>query len=276
MKPVSDKRTKQYCYSILQPGGNNTMLIKGIPEKKLRKSINDTAMKQYSKIEQVGFYTYSPFSKSGRLEMAGGEFCGNALRSLACILLRGKKGEIPFQVSGVNRLLRAGVKNKDIAYAEMPIKETPFCISKLTDNLWQIDLEGISHLIKPSVRKLGEKNAKILAKKILKKTGLQKSKPAAGVIFVQKAESDNRLCIEPVVWVRDIQTFFYETACASGTAAVGIWKSFQVKNPDVSIFVRQPSGCIIKANIKKNKTKLISVFIEGTVKILIKKGVLSL
>ena len=117
----TNKNNLKYEFSIFRPGGNDTLLIKGILRKTLRKSINDTAMSKYPNIEQVGFYSYSNNAKLGRLEMAGGEFCGNALRSLAYLLLDGKKGELQFKVSGVNRILKAGVNKSNSAFAQIPI-----------------------------------------------------------------------------------------------------------------------------------------------------------
>lgn len=272
----TNKQVKQYEFAILRPGGNDTMLIKGIVKESLRKPLNDIAMKFYPNIEQVGFYSYSPIKKLGRLEMAGGEFCGNALRSLAYLLLKGKKGEIRFKVSGVNRLLKAGVSRKNIAYTQMPIMDGVSSVARLGNNLWQVDLEGISHLITVSSKKLGPKKAKIIAKGLLKRTGLLESKPASGVMFIRQSKFNSETDSEPVVWVRDIQTFFYETACASGTAAIGLWSSLQDKNQNTTLQVKQPSGSFIKVKVQKAKAQFTDVFIEGSIKILKQRGKLSI
>lgn len=75
------KQTTQKV-TILYPGGNTTAIVEGIPSSQLeRRRINDVIMKQYPKVEQVGFLDRS----LPRLQMAGGEFCGNATRSAACL-----------------------------------------------------------------------------------------------------------------------------------------------------------------------------------------------
>lgn len=272
----TNKNNLKYEFSIFRPGGNDTLLIKGILRKTLRKSINDTAMSKYPNIEQVGFYSYSNNAKLGRLEMAGGEFCGNALRSLAYLILDGKKGDLQFKVSGVNRILKAGVNKSNSAFAQIPILVNSPNVKKLKDNLWIVDLEGISHLITLSSKELGENEAKKIAQKLLKKTGLLDSKPASGVMFVRKGKLPVDFICEPVVWVRDICTFFYETACASGTAAIGIWNSLQVKNQRIILKIQQPSGYILTAEIQIKDSLVQNLYIEGPIEILNKKGFLTL
>lgn len=72
----------QLTVTILYPGGNTTAIVEGIPSSQLeRKRINDAIMKQFPKVEQVGFLDRS----KPLLQMAGGEFCGNATRSAACL-----------------------------------------------------------------------------------------------------------------------------------------------------------------------------------------------
>ena len=106
--------------TILNPGGNITALIKGIPASLLqRKLVNDAVMKRFPKVEQVGFYTFSP----PRLQMAGGEFCGNATRCLAYLLLDDKLGEIKIRVSGVNMLLAARIDRNGNTWAQMPLPQ---------------------------------------------------------------------------------------------------------------------------------------------------------
>ena len=104
--------------TILNPGGNVTALINGIPATLLRRrQINDAVMKSFPNVEQVGFFD----SAAARLEMAGGEFCGNATRCLAYLLLGGKPGKIKIGVSGANKPLRARIDQSGNTWAQMPL-----------------------------------------------------------------------------------------------------------------------------------------------------------
>lgn len=110
-------------FTILNPGGNITALVEGIPDRRpLRKKINDEIMKVFPKVEQVGFLDRS----IKRLEMAGGEFCGNATRCAAYLLLGGKPGKVSLSVSGTdNKKLRARIDYNKLVWAQMPLLAAP-------------------------------------------------------------------------------------------------------------------------------------------------------
>ncbi|RJQ24834.1 hypothetical protein C4577_06850 [Candidatus Parcubacteria bacterium] len=261
---------KKYEFSIIRPGGNDTLLIKGIVKKSLRKPLNNLAISLLPNIEQVGFYEYDQKSDTARLEMAGGEFCGNALRSLAYIILNGKVGEKKLKASGTNILLKAGIKKDKTAYAQMPIFKNLNCVKKVSNNLWLINLKGISFLIKRVYKKLPKKCAKSYGKELLQKFDLLNTKPASGVIFV--TTNNLNIEIQPIVWVKQIETLFYETACASGTAATGLWKSIQKNDLEQTFKVLQPSGQIISVYVKRNRKKLTDVIIDGPIKVIKQKN----
>lgn len=252
--------------TILRPDGNDTLLIEGIVEAEKRKVINDQMMRLFPTIEQIGFYEFNPDRNFAILEMAGGEFCGNALRSLAWLALNGKVGKIKAKVSGSKEILEAGIKNLNSSYAEMPICKDFSSVNKVDENIYKVKLQGIVHLITPSAKTIDSENLKKLGKHLLQKTGLLNAEKASGVMFFSK--KNEQFSIDPIVWVRDIQTLFYETACASGTTAIGLWKARDSKKRKNTISVKQPSGKVILVNIEKNKEEFISGFIEGSISIL--------
>lgn len=269
-----DKNKTKYQISILRPGGNNTMLIKGLVKNSNKKKlINDQMMSLYPNVEQVGFYEFNPKTNIATLEMAGGEFCGNATRSLAYLLLNGKQGQITVKVLGTSKGLKAGIRKENTAFAQMPVTNFK-SIKKLRTNLFRVDLEGITQLVyiqneqvlSKRNRQINSQNLKSYAFKILQRENLIYSVPAAGVIFV--TDRGKFIEIKPIVWVRDIETLFYETACASGTAAVGIWKAFQTSKKVVNVKILQPSGKLIEAEISKKSKSLIDVYIDGEIEIL--------
>jgi diaminopimelate epimerase len=241
-------------------------LVEGVEPDLDRRFINDKILKLFPTVEQVGFYSCN--KDKAILEMAGGEFCGNALRSLAYLLLGGKKGEASFDVLGVSQKLKAGVGKRYTAYTQIPIEDKPDMMKRVDSNLWQVDLEGISQLIVETPFTLYEEKAKSIAKDLLAKTGLLAEKPASGVMFVKKTRLVGILEVEPVVFVRKIQTFFYETACASGTAAVGIWYSKKTGLGRTLLKVKQPSKEMLEVEVRKSMGRIVNVNVEGPVKIL--------
>ena len=254
--------------AIVRPGGNDTALVKGIildPNKK--KIINDAIMKKRPSIEQVGFYSYNQTNNTAVLEMAGGEFCGNATRALAYLLLKGKKGEITVKVSGAKSLLAAGVKKPGTAFASMPIYKSYRSVTLYKSNLIRVNLQGITHLISPLPKDMSKTQLIQNAKKLLSANGLLTSLPAAGVMYVSQ-RIRNEISIDPIVWVRDIQTLFYETACASGSTAVGLWqaKCFGKK----SMAVLQPSVQTINVFITNSDSGFESAYIDGSIRLITK------
>lgn len=266
MNKKINKQKKTFKYTILRPGGNNQMIIKGFVQQNKKRLINDEMIKRFPSVEQVSFYEYDGKNKTARLELAGGEFCGNATRSLAYLLLDGKKGKLQIKVSGTTKKLKAGIRKETTAYAQMPISSIK-SIKKLRTNLFRVDLEGITQLVYIQKRRINNsQDLKKSAFKILEGENLIYSVPAAGVMFIN--DQDKYIELKPVVWVRDIETLLFETACASGTAAVGIWKAVQDKKSFTKVQVKQPSGKLIEAQIYKKKQGILDVYINGEVEIL--------
>lgn len=260
MKNIINK----YKVTILRPGGNNTALIEGIVPIELRKKINTIVMSKYPDVEQVGFYDCNKETSKIRLEMAGGEFCGNATRALAYLLLNGKPGEVAINVSGTDQLLQAGINSSNNTYSYIPIKKDFNSIIKLPLNKFKVDLDGITHIITFIDKEYSPKALQKIAKNTLEETNLLTTSAAAGVMFVKKTSS-YIYSLAPVVWVRDIKTLFYETACASGTTALAL---LLAKNKSISktkITVLQPSKETLSVVIRKTNSFFISAYIEGKV-----------
>jgi len=252
--------------TILRPGGNDTALVPlllELPEQ--RKKLNDAIMSAYPNVEQVGFYSLQPNKEfDARLIMAGGEFCGNATRSTTLLALGGNSGEIKIKVSGTEQILKAGINSDLTVWAQMPIIKDFSSIQRI-DDLTIVSLEGITHVISflPFTDK---ETAKLKANQILENLDLKMTKPAAGVLFL--TENTSGIKMNPFVWVRDIETFFYETACASGTTAVGLAKSFRENQSLQNLPIIQPSGEVIYVSVEKGPEEFVEAIISGPVQIL--------
>lgn len=267
-------KKNKYQIAIIRPGGNDQLLVKGILEKDFRREINDAMIQRFPNVEQVSFYEFDKKNNIARLELAGGEFCGNATRSLAYLLLDGKPGKLSLQVSGTKQLLTAGVVKQDTAFAQMPIFANNQTVKELKNNLFKVELEGITQLIyTSSVEKKSKTELKKYAEKLLKEENLLFSVPAAGVMFIKQTSTE--ILLQPVVWVRDIETILYESACASGTAAVALWFA-RAKRATTTIIVKQPSQSYITATVRKDTSKFLDLFIDGPIEIIKSKGEISL
>jgi len=261
---INNNSFNNYQFNIIRPGGNDTCIIAGkVDDQSERKKLNDLTMSNYPNVEQVGFLS------DGQLNMAGGEFCGNATRSSAFLILGGKPGEIKLKVSGVNDALVCGVNQNLEAYAQMPIYSNPEKITPIVQpngsSDFLVEMEGISHLITfntAPISGLSENEIKQIAKNRITDLNLDKL-PAAGVIFTQK--QGDLYKITPVVYVRDIDTLFLETACGSGTTALGLVLARMVNQSISQLPILQPSGMDIKVSIDFDGQKFKTAFIEGMV-----------
>lgn len=258
-------------YETLRPGGNDTALVKGIVEdSETRKKINDAIMSANPNVEQVGFYDISNLEEP-KLMMAGGEFCGNATRSLAyliCLLSGGQIREVSVSIrlNEKNIIVLAGASGLRDAWAIVPIKSKPDTetLSAAKEQI-VVELEGITHVITnvtPNISLMTEDELKKEAFEILQQNNLVNSIDASGVMFIE--QTGEEITMYPVVWVRDVATLFYETSCGSGSAAVAI--ALARKDGDFKgCNIVQPTGSLILAEILDNEFEK-GVRISGPIK----------
>ena len=255
-------KEKNIEYVICKPGGNDTALVYGMdytPEDK--KQINDAIMAKHSNVEQVGFID---LNRTPELQMAGGEFCGNATRSAANCYLKGKKGNIQIIVNETNTI-NAGVYNDGKSWCEIPLYYGEDAITLREPGIYLVKMNGmVTVVIKPEVAKkyLADKN-------LLKQHGMDfihhyhlEENEAVGIMFCEYI--DSMIKINPIVWVKAINTLFYETACGSGTTATCMVEAYESKT-NQKIDVLQPSGLIITADITFENNEVEKAVISGDV-----------
>lgn len=266
-----------YTFTIVRPGGNDTCLIDGIVDDPAqRKRINDAIMAVYPNVEQVGFVDVTP----GRvqLQMAGGEFCGNATRSAAFLALAGIPGNVSMDVSGVTQTLTAGIPTSGEAYAQMPIFADISKITRVGDTKSGrrntiVEMEGITQYIDFSTKDLQNltpDEIKRMAMNTIRANGMD-TYPAAGVMYCRQQYETWQ--ITPVVYVKNIDTLFLETACGSGTTALGMTLALETKQSLENMQVMQPSGLPITVRVDYTANSLSYAQISGPIQIL-ESGVL--
>jgi len=249
-------------YSIFRPAGNDTAFVYGLGySSEQRKLINDCIMNKHKNVEQVGFID---LHGSHELQMAGGEFCGNATRSAASVFLNGKTGTLQMLVNGKD-LINAGVDKTGKAWCEIPIYHGDDAVTKKEDGIYIVKMNGmVTVVIQEDVAKKyleNKDNLKDEGMKIIHHYHLEDN-PAVGVMFCEK--QGERLKINPIVWVKEIETLFYETACGSGTTAVSMVEVYNAK-VSKAIEVIQPSGLSIIAKIDYSNGKIEKATILGDI-----------
>ncbi len=243
-------------YVITAAGGNGTAIR--ILDKPLSRAEYAEQGKQLGQemekfgAEQAGFLIDS--ISIPHFEMAGGEFCGNAARSVAILISRiQERQSVSFTMSGFAGVVRAFVRELSSSdyFVECVFPELPTKTEKIDledgKQATIVDLGGIVHVVIEGDFPENPEEYKAKHRNFVHDLSLG-NRDAVGVIWFKMAGNSVRM--HPVVWVKEIDTFFYEKACGSGTIAVA-------KVTGINIVI-QPTGQTIEALIGKNSVTLRS------------------
>ncbi|PRR76874.1 diaminopimelate epimerase [Clostridium liquoris] len=236
----------------------------------------------YSNIcaEQVGFIEKAIVHKELedkclRLQMMGGEFCGNATRALAALMVHNQypnitKAEdghtVQLEVSGIDSIINCQVyKTEDdntyLSQVNMPlpkeISDFSFEVDGIVFSSIKVEFEGITHFIVDS-KKVKDKD--LFFKQI--KNEMDKTHyDAFGIMYYDYNEE----FLEPLVYVKGTDSLFWERSCASGTSALGVALTY-MKKKNIDQKVRQPGG-LLQVTTKWSENSVESICLNGTVEI---------
>lgn len=237
----------------VNPSGNTTIFILDPVAKDQRAAVGDAVM-AYENVgaEQVGFIVADREQASGwRMEMAGGEFCGNASRSFAAWLSLCPDGGAPrglgaaerdqvISVSGAAQPLTAhlvGMEEDNCCYAmvDMPL---PRRILTGRDPWFGeyslVIFDGISHLVVWDHKPQKEDVAKM--RELLEVSGPMPD--AFGILYY---EADGQF-MSPLVYVEETGTLVWERSCGSGSSALACALAHRAGHSLDGVVVRQPGG----------------------------------
>ena len=214
-------------YYYADPTGNITLLAPLLPD---GADIGREAKKLMTlepSAEQVGFLGNSGAGYDISLQMAGGEFCGNATLSAAAVFCinterklddaeivrvsaSGAAAPVPVLIKQTGNKTFLGTVSMplplDISIADLQCDGERF-------SLPIVRFEGITHLL--SFRPLRIETAE----KILKEQCSALQADALGIMQIDT----NTGTLLPFVYVPKSGTLFREGSCASGTTAAGSW-----------------------------------------------------
>ena len=252
----------QIKYSIYRPAGNDTALVYGTNYTKEQKNkINEAIMKKHKNVEQVGFINTKGKKE---LQMAGGEFCGNATRSTAYNYLRENEGKIHIYVNSKDKIL-AGVDKNRKAWCEIPLYNGSDVVTEMEDGVFIVKMKGIVIIVIPEDKAKkylnNRKNLKEIGRELIDNYNIIDSL-AVGVMLCEQEKGIIK--INPIVWVKNIDTLFYETACGSGSVAVCMAEAY-LKRRSQTIDILQPSGMIITATVEYKENKILKAVISGNI-----------
>lgn len=251
---------------VAYPSGNTTALMFG--QVRLNPiSLNTKIMKFWkntqptmSEIEQCCLILPpNNLNSIGRVQMLGGEFCGNATRCAVKVLVGKANQSGTIEVSGSEEALKFQVRGGVIRLTMPRLKAPPI----RTKDGYLVCFDGIKHLV--ILDPLTAVGAKTLIEELIRadKYGFGSSR-AVGVCFYSSLTGMAKFA----VYVKAVDTIFEETACGSGSASIAIARAV-VSKKNQKLELRQPSGEIITATADIDKRgKILRSTISGEIKVL--------
>lgn len=269
---------KKLDIQIADPSGNITIFVRTPVERRHYQQVAGQLLadEDYG-AEQVAFILSDSFSSQnpsagvidGSMEMCGLEFCGNASRAFGLMLARdaGETGQVTkrIRVSGCEEPLTVEL-DMETSRAKIRMPDPLSC--EVQGDRTVVDLGGILHIIVEAPKTEGGSTEKQQTEmeqifgKIRSEVYRTMDPPALGVMFWDSAEKK----LTPVVYVKEVETVYFEGSCGSGTTACAA--AFSMGKPDgtYSWSIPQPAGIIdVTAEVKDGRAQ--AIYIDSQVKL---------
>ena len=233
-------------YTVIDPTKNITLLVTTPVQRALQPQTAAWLLRREKDAEQVGFLEPSD-SAPARLQMMGGEFCGNATMGLGTWLCRQdglakfETHDFTLEISGADTLVPCAVTPVNYGYlatVALPLPESmeqrtfPTAAGNLT--LTVVFLPGICHIIAPAGTVQRHE-----AEELLRQWSASLPGEAVGLILLD----EERTAIDPLVYVKPTDTAVWERGCGSGSAAAACYLTAK-RGAAQCLSIRQQGGTI--------------------------------
>lgn len=254
------------------PTQNMTILINTMLPRDEHKRIASKIM-SYDNVyaEQVGFIEPTMNQEADAfLQMAGGEFCGNACMALAAFLANEhglehyETNEIRLEVSGAERLVTCLVtKNREDfqCRVDMPLPEK-IEQTVLHDDRFPIDMVVVKykdfiHFVIEVERIDTDMKYNMLS--LAKLIGPFLDTSMLGILLYNNSTHH----LTPLIYVHALNSAVWERGCGSGTASIGAYLAWKNKR-NIETYIHQPGGTMLVKALY-GQDRLTRLEIEGSV-----------
>lgn len=211
-------------YWLFDPSGNITALIPLPDETACDPSIAEAVMRAEPSCEQVGFVLPGAETCNAILQMAGGEFCGNAslctgvLTAVRTGASVGSTIRLKIAVSGTSEPVSVILERKGEDFFSGNVVMPP--VTEIRNVHFPdheaapvpvVIMPGISHAIVPESFGMEQAEA------VIRDWCSVLDAPALGIMLTDATFTR----LTPLVYVPAVRTLYRENSCASGTAALG-------------------------------------------------------
>ncbi len=225
------------------PAGNITILVTETVLPPERAAVAAAFLKMPAiSAEQVGFIVQPKLNAGavGRLEMMGGEFCGNAARAFGLYMAKhmgAAARRVMIEVSGCEHPIAVMADPAaGTAWAQMPLplKVSPVILAGIS--CVRVEFEGIAHLVADCA----------VPREDLLRAAADIFEPvdalgAYGVIFFNPDAGR----IIPAVTVKATRSLIWEGSCGSGSVAAAVAAMLDKPDGDYCCTLSQPAGSIM-------------------------------
>ena len=233
-------------YTVIDPTKNITLLVTTPVQRNLQAQTAAWLLRREHDAEQVGFLELAA-DGTPRLQMMGGEFCGNATMGLGAWLCRtnrlahGVTHDFALEISGADALVPCSVTPVNYGYlatVELPLPEKMELLSlPVHDGTLEVAvvfLPGICHIVVPAgaIRRSH-------AEELLRRWSAGLPGEAVGLILLD----EERTAIDPLVYVKPTDTAVWERGCGSGSAAAACYLTAK-RGAAQCLSIRQQGGTI--------------------------------
>lgn len=174
--------------------------------------------------------------------MSGGEFCGNACRATAMYLQ--KNFGIKNSVIYINGIKIKAFCNGKKATIQILKNSLVFNINEIDTGIWLIKQKDMTQIVIRKNSPLYKENpTKKYASTLKEKFNL--FDVAVGIIFF---DGEKQI---PFIFVKDVNTFYKETACVSGSISCALTTKNKLNK------IKQPSGAIYSVLVNRKYIKVL-------------------
>ena len=259
-------------YHKINPTGNTTLIVETPVPRESLPAVASALMAFDRGAEQVGFLEKPEnLDCAIRLQMMGGEFCGNASIAAAALQMSKRspspadKADLLLEVSGADRPVSVRVEcksfNNFIGSVSMPLPESVSdCVLTYGGEsvvLPVVRMPGICHAIVKDATSIP------FAEDAIAEWCRQLNTEALGLMFYDSEKGT----MKPLVYVKPTDSTVWESSCASGSCAVAAYEALKSGISGVFHLI-QPCGGVLSVKCSCGICGFTDITLTGNAEII--------